>query len=148
MNTLFKTSTTNPTYPSWTNYTNPFGDSTYVTLTNGFNFGTPYYDTRIAYPDEMRNQIADTVNWTHGNHTVKFGGDFSHVTDKILDIYQQNGQYGYSSVSNYLEDLYAPACTTGNTTVPCASHYSSFAQGFGPLRVYLCHQRYRLVRAG
>jgi hypothetical protein len=133
INTLFKTSTTNPAYPSWANYTNPFGLPTYVTLTNGFNFGAPYYDTRIAYPDEMRTQVADTVNWTHGNHIVKFGGDFSHVKDKILDIYQQNGQYGYSSVSNYLEDLYAPVCATGNTSVPCTSHYSSFAQGFGPL---------------
>ncbi|HLY59461.1 MAG TPA: TonB-dependent receptor [Terriglobia bacterium] len=129
-NTLFKTSTSNPAYPSWTNYTNPFGIPTYVTLTNGFNFGEPYYDTRIAYPDEKRNQIADTVTWVRGHHTLKFGVDFNHVSDKILDIYQQNGQFGYSSVSNYLDDIYAPAACSGH---PCTSHYSNFSQGFGPL---------------
>ena len=53
------------------------------------------------------------MTWSHGNQTVKLGGDFSHVTDKILDIYQQNGQFGYSTVSNYLEDLYAPAACNG-----------------------------------
>jgi len=130
LNTLFKTSTTSSQYPSWTNYTNPFGIPTYVSLTNGFNFGEPYYDTRIAYPDEKRNQISDTVTWSHGNQTFKFGADFNHVSDKILDIYQQNGQYGYSNVGNYLDDLYAPAACAG---VPCTSHYSYFDQGFGPL---------------
>ena len=133
VNTLFKTTTSNPTYPSWTNYTNPFGVPTYVSLTNGFNFGTPYYDLRPKYPDEMRTQVADTVTWTHGTHTIKTGADFSHVKDQIANIYQQVGQYNYSSVSNYLEDLYAPTCATGNTSVPCASHYSSYAQSFGPL---------------
>lgn len=130
VNELETTSTSSSTYPSWTNYSNPFGLPTYVTLTNGFNFGAPYYDTRVAYPNELRNQVADTLTWTRGNHTMKFGGDFSHVSDKILDIYQQNGQFGYSSVASYLEDLYAPAACSGQ---PCTTHYSSFAQGFGPL---------------
>ena len=133
VNTLYKTSTTNSTYPSWTNYTNPFGVPTYVSLTNGFNFGTAYYDLRPKYPDEMRDQIADTVTWTHGNHVLKAGADYSHVKDQILHLYQQVGQYGYSSVSNYLEDLYAPTCASGNTSVPCTSHYSSYAQSFGPM---------------
>jgi hypothetical protein len=130
VNVLQNTSTTSATYPSWTSYSNPFGYPTYVTITNGFNFGTPYYDLRYAYPDEMRHQIADTVMWTHGNHTLKFGGDYNHLSDQILNIYQQVGQYGYSSVASYLEDLYAPAACSG---FPCASHYSSYAQGFGPL---------------
>ena len=129
-NVLFKTTTGNSQYPSWANYTNPFGIPTYVTLTNGFNFGEPYYDTRVAYPNELRNQIADTLTWSHGNHTIKFGGDFSHVSDQVLDIYQQNGQFGYSNVGFYLEDLYAPAACSGH---PCATHYNNFAQGFGPL---------------
>jgi hypothetical protein len=133
VNTLFKTSTTSSTYPSWTNYTNPFGVPTYVTLSNGFNFGTPYYDLRPKYPDEMRNQIADTVTWAHGNHSIKTGADFSHVKDQIKHLYQQVGQYGYSSVSAYLEDLYAPTCATGNTSVPCATHYFNYSQSFGPL---------------
>ena len=130
VNVLQKTTTTSSQYPSWTNYTNPFGYPTYVTITNGFNFGTPYYNLRYAYPDEMRHQFADTLTWVRGKHTLKLGMDYSHVSDQILNIYQQVGQFGYSSVSAYLEDLYAPAACNG---LPCKSYYSSFAQGFGPL---------------
>jgi hypothetical protein len=131
INEMQTTSTSSSTYPSWVNYSNPFGLPTYVSLSNGFSFGAAYYDTRYKYPSELRNQIADTVTWAHGNHTVKFGGDFSHVSDLIKDIYQQNGQFGYSSVSAYLEDLYAPAACSGH---PCSSNYSSFAQSFGTLQ--------------
>jgi hypothetical protein len=135
INELETTSTTSTTYPSWVNYSNPYGTPTYVTLTNGFNFGAAYYDTRYAYPNELRNQFADTITWVHGNHTMKFGEDFSHVRDLIKDIYQQNGQFGYSSVSAFLEDLYAPAaCGAAGSLHPCASNYSSFAQGFGTLQ--------------
>jgi hypothetical protein len=130
VNVLQRTTTTSSQYPSWSNYTNPYGYPTYVTITNGFNFGTPYYNLRYAYPDEWRHQIADTVTWMHGKHTMKFGMDYSRVSDQILNIYQQVGQFGYSSVSNYLQDLYAPAACNG---LPCKSNYSSFAQGFGPL---------------
>jgi len=131
INELETTSTSSATYPSWVNYSNPFSTPTYVTLTNGFNFGAAYYDTRYAYPNELRNQFADTLIWSKGNHTLRFGGDISHVSDLIKDIYQQNGQFGYSSVSAFLEDVYAPAACSGH---PCASNYSSFAQGFGTLQ--------------
>jgi hypothetical protein len=131
VNELETTSATSSTYPSWVNYSNPYNTPTYVTLTNGFNFGAAYYDTRYAYPNELRNQFADTITWVHGNHTIKFGEDYSHVSDLIKDIYQQNGQFGYSSVSAFLEDMYAPAACAGH---PCASNYSSFAQGFGQLQ--------------
>ena len=33
-------------------------------------------------------------------------------------------------MSNYLDDLYAPAACSGH---PCLTHYSNFSQGFGPL---------------
>ncbi|MGA3327445.1 MAG: carboxypeptidase regulatory-like domain-containing protein [Terriglobia bacterium] len=127
---VLQTTSTSGTYPLWANYTNPTGFPTYVTLTNGFNFGAAYYDTRYAYPNELRSQFSDTLTWTHGNHTLKFGEDFSHINDKISDIYQQNGSFSYSSVSAYLEDFYAPAACSGH---PCASNYNSLAQGFGTL---------------
>jgi hypothetical protein len=131
VNELQNTTAGSTTYPSWTTYKNPLGMPTYAYITNGFYFGTAYYDLRYAYPDERRQQIADTLTWAHGNHTMKFGGDFSHVSDKILNVYEQQGYYSYSSLLSYFEDLYAPVCTGGTT--PCASHYSSYLQGFGPL---------------
>jgi len=133
VNVLQKTSTSSTTYPSWVNYTNPFGVPTYVGITNGFNFGTAYYDLRPKYPDEHRNEFADTLTWARGNHTMKFGGTYNHVNDQIQHLYQQVGQYNYGSVLAYLEDLYAPICNTPGATTPCSSHYNSYAQSFGPL---------------
>jgi hypothetical protein len=131
INEMEITSATSTTYPSWVNYSNPLGLPTYAKITNFVSFGAAYYDTRYAYPNELRNQFADTITWSHGNHTFKFGEDFSHVSDLIKDIYEQNGYYSYSSVSKYLEDLYAPAACSGH---PCYAYYSSFTQGFGTLQ--------------
>src|SRR5205085_3144810 len=54
-------------------FTNPFGLPPQVSITNGFTFGVPSFLQRPAFPDETRQQIADTVNWSHGNHALKFG---------------------------------------------------------------------------
>jgi hypothetical protein len=131
VNELQNTTAGSTTYPSWTTYSNPTGFPTYASISGGFSFGAAYYDLRYAYPNELRNQVADTVTWTHGNHTIKFGGDFNHVSDVISNIYQQNGSFSYGSVSAYLEDLYAPAACSG---LPCATNYNSFSEGFGTLK--------------
>jgi hypothetical protein len=134
VNELQNTSATSTTYPSWTNYTSPFGIPDYVNVAEssaGLYIGAPYYDTRIAYPNELRSQFADTVTWSRGNHTMKFGGSLNHTNDQIKDIYEQNGYFSYSTVAAYLEDIYSPVCT--GLTTPCATHYSSFTQSFGPL---------------
>jgi outer membrane receptor protein involved in Fe transport len=130
---LVNTTAGSTSYPAWTTYNNPLGLPPEVTITNGFEFGTPNFLERPAYPKELRNQFADTMTWTHGNQTIKFGEDFSHVSDKVLNLYQQYGQYSYSSVAGYFEDLYAGACTSPVSANPCGTHYSSFAQAFGPL---------------
>lgn len=133
MNELVNASTGSTTYPSWANYHNPLGLPPQVFITNGFDFGTPIFLERPQYPNELRNQVADTVTWVHGNQTLKFGGDFSHVSDAVGNLYDQYGSYSYSSVLSYVEDLYAAPCTSPAASHPCATHYSSFSQGFGPL---------------
>src|SRR6266849_6177066 len=69
----------NATTPS--PYTNPLGLPPSVSITNGFTFGVPTFLQRPKFPDEVRQQIADTVTWIHHNHSLKFGADFSHVND-------------------------------------------------------------------
>jgi hypothetical protein len=130
-NEMFTTTAGSTTYPSWVSYTNPFGVATYASVTGGISLGTAYYDLRYDYPNELRNQVADTVTWTHNNHSVKFGGDINHVKDLLSNIFQQNGSFSYSGgISALLEDIYSPPACSGH---PCASNYSSFAQGFGTL---------------
>lgn len=88
----------------------------------GFTFGKPNFLDRAAYPDEKRWQFADTVTWTKGRHTVKFGGDFNYVTDLLDNLFQNAGAYSYSNLTEFLSDFANPSLR----------RFTSFAQNFGP----------------
>jgi hypothetical protein len=111
-------------------YTNPNGIPPAVSITNGFTFGTATFLNRPAYPDERRWQATDTANWQHGNHAIKFGIDYLHTYDLAINLTSVFGNYSYSSVANYVSDYYL---SQNPATVAQANHYSSYAQGFGPL---------------
>ena len=111
-------------------YTNLNGIPPAVSITNGFTFGTPTFYNRPAYPDERRWQVSDTVQWTHGNHNFKFGEDYIHTYDLSENLTSVFGSYSYSSVANYLTDYYD---SQSASTAAKANHYTSYAQGFGPL---------------
>lgn len=111
------------------------GSSPSVSITNGFTFGKPNFLDRVAYPDERRTQIADTVTLIQGKHTIKFGGDFNYVSDLLDNLFQNAGAYSYASIVDFISDLAFPATggcfVTGSTTVRTKC-YTSFNQGFGP----------------
>lgn len=117
-------------------YTNPLKLPPAVNITNGFNFGTPTFYNRPAYPDERRWQISDTVQWTLGNHSLKFGYDMIHTYDLSQNLTSVFGSYSYgntgttTALTNYLTDYYQSmnAATAAN-----AKHYNTYQQGFGPL---------------
>jgi hypothetical protein len=108
-------------------FTNPLGLPPQVAIANGFTFGTPNFLLRPNFPDERRLQIADTVSWTRGKHSLKFGMDFSHVHDNSQNLFQQFGQFQYNDLVTYFTDLNR---TNGCAGKPC---YSSYNQAFGPL---------------
>ena len=111
------------------NYTNPLVLPANVYLSGFFQFGTPQFLERAAYPDERRYQIADTVDWQRGNHDIKFGEDFVHTNDRLSNLYNQYGGYTYAGgnqiLGNYISDLYL--ASQGKT----AQHYEYFNQGTG-----------------
>lgn len=111
-------------------YVNPNGIPPAVSITNGFTFGTATFLNRAAYPDERRWQATDTANWQHRNHSIKFGIDYLHTYDLALNLTSVFGDYSYSSVANYVSDYYLSQTTTPVNT---PDHYSTYAQGFGPL---------------
>ena len=112
-------------------YNNPLGLPPQVVITNGFTFGVPSFLERPKYPDETRQQYADTVTWLKGKHQFKFGADISHVSDDTANLRFQYGAYSYSSLLNYFSDFYKQnSCVSGGKAVPC---YSNFQQAFGPL---------------
>src|SRR5258708_4213264 len=106
-------------------FTNPLGLPPTVSITNGFTFGVPNFLQRSSFPDESRMQVADTMTWTHGKHTVKYGADVSHVNDNSQNLFNGFGSYSYSSLLNYFSDFNKPNTCSGK---PC---YSSFSQGLG-----------------
>ncbi|HTC94066.1 MAG TPA: TonB-dependent receptor [Terriglobales bacterium] len=116
-------------------FTNPLGLPPQVSVTNGFTFGTPSFLERPKFPDETRQQIADTVSWNLGKHSFKFGMDFSHVHDNSQNLRNQFGSYSYSSLLNYFSDLHTTrSCTAKVAGVTVAAPcYSSYSQAFGPL---------------
>ena len=100
----------------------------------GFTFGKPNFLDRTAYPDERRTQFANSTTVIRGRHTLKFGGDFNHVSDLLDNLFQNAGAYSYSNIADFLSDLSFPTtggCFVGTTTVRTKC-YTSFSQGFGP----------------
>ena len=77
-----------------------------VSITNVFTFGTPNFLNRAALPDERRWQIADTANYVHGKHNIKFGVDFVHTNDLINNLFSGFGVYSYANLTNYFTDFY------------------------------------------
>ncbi|HEY0378414.1 MAG TPA: TonB-dependent receptor [Pyrinomonadaceae bacterium] len=102
--------------------TGPNGLPPQVVITNVITFGKPNFLERRAYPDEKRWQYADTITYSRGNHTLKFGGDINRVNDLLDNLFQEEGAYSYSNLVDFLTDF----------AIPSQRRYSSFNQGFGP----------------
>jgi hypothetical protein len=104
----------------------------------GFLFGMPNFLNRPAFPDEKRNQVADTLSWNRGTHLIKFGFDINHVYDNEINLFEGFGAYTYGNRVDWISDFVSNAtthalfCTSGtppNTVqVPC---YTGYAQGLG-----------------
>ena len=113
-----------------------------VFLTNGLTFGTTTNFERIKYPDERRIQFADTVTWTKGTHTLKFGADYNHVTDEILNRGSEAGSYSYANITDFVIDYVnwqtplpgTTTCTSDTATVRRFAgrcYTSTYLQGIG-----------------
>lgn len=109
-----------------------------VSITGGFEFGTPNFLDRNSFPDERRWQFADTVNWISGRHTIKFGADINFVSDDIENLFRGAGSYSYNNVNNFIIDYVnfrdglpvGTVCAAGGSTVGrCYS--GQFQQGLG-----------------
>jgi len=105
----------------------------------GFNMGSPYYSYRIAYPGERKWQISDILYYQHGNHSLRFGGDFVHNADELHQTPYYFGDYTYSNLTSYLSDLASKGktgtCNSAGSGVAITGGaygcYSSAFQDFG-----------------
>ncbi|QHN05202.1 hypothetical protein FTO74_18970 [Granulicella sp. WH15] len=116
----------------------------------GFLFGTPASVSRMAYPDESRYQISDTLSYGRGRHLIQLGGDLSLVHDLVSTLANAAGTFSYDSslvnghagglvdwITDYTFNVHAypnGACPSINA----ADHlfcFRSFTQSFGPQAV-------------
>ncbi len=128
------------------------GRSPQTFVTNGFTFGIPEFLERVAFPDERRTQIADTMTYSTGNHTIKFGADINHSKDVINNLRFSGGEFNYtgsSALPDFIVDyvnftnpgfLAATVECPGSPATPVASkrfrgrcYGGNFNQGFGVL---------------
>ncbi|MBL8228802.1 MAG: TonB-dependent receptor [Bryobacterales bacterium] len=86
------------------------------------NLGVPNYLPRLN-PSENRHQIADTLTWTAGKHTLKFGGDIMNTNDYSDQLFNGRGSYTYPTFTAFALDF------SGNTTG--AKRWQSYSQAFG-----------------
>jgi Carboxypeptidase regulatory-like domain/TonB dependent receptor len=137
------------------------GFSPQITLTNGLTIGKSTSLDRVALPDERRFQFADTMTYTTGNHTFKFGADINKVRDIDDNLFTGAGSYTYSNINDFIVDYTnwttngalrnaGIAAAAGSLTGRCATllaapnqantrlagkcFTSSYSQGFGQPR--------------
>jgi Carboxypeptidase regulatory-like domain/TonB dependent receptor len=61
-------------------------------------------------PSDNQNQkqntyeIVDNVSWTHGKHTIKFGGQYTHFIYPQFFLPRSNGDYWYSFTEGLIDD--------------------------------------------
>lgn len=101
-----------------------------VALTNGITFGTSTNFERLRYPFETRYQAADTITWTSGRHTIKFGGDYNHVTDDIQNRTSEAGSYVYANINDFIID-YVNFTTPFATKPTCATQFNGVTRNAG-----------------
>ncbi|MDQ3745208.1 MAG: TonB-dependent receptor, partial [Acidobacteriota bacterium] len=120
------------------------GFSPQVALTNGITFGKSTGLDRRALPDERRLQFADTLTYTVGNQTIKWGTDINHVREVYDELFTEAGSYVYSNINDFIVD-YTNFTTNGSLRAAnkqCATstrlagrcYTSNYQQGFGPPR--------------
>jgi len=119
---------------------------------DGFSFGTPRTLNRAAYPDERRAQIAEMVTLVHGHHVLSAGAEYSHVSEFVSNLLDEEGSYTYTprllfsngegqpnGLADWVTDYTFNAAANPNGGCPAVVggplHYFcflNFQQGFGP----------------
>lgn len=123
------------------------GFSPQVTLTNGLTFGKANFLDRVALPDERRFQFADSLTYSSGNHTFKFGVDINRVRDIDDNLFTGAGAYTYSNINDFIVDYvnFTSAGALRTANVLCSTgvrlagrcYTSNYTQGFGQPRFQL-----------
>ncbi|HKG45613.1 MAG TPA: TonB-dependent receptor [Pyrinomonadaceae bacterium] len=99
------------------------GFSPQIALTNGITIGKATSLDRVALPDERRFQFADSITYTTGNHTFKFGTDINRVRDIDDNLFTGAGSYTYGNINDFIVD-YTNSVTNGALRAQAAANFA------------------------
>jgi hypothetical protein len=105
-----------------------------ISIASVMTYGMPNALPRPAFPDETRNQFADTLSISRGKHQMKVGFDINIIHEVAVNLFQGGGVYSYSGAAqtafnNWVLDIYGINKGDGLT----GRHFSSFTQVTDPI---------------
>jgi hypothetical protein len=115
-----------------------------VSIFNLASYGETSALPRPAFPDEHRIELGDNLTFVKGNHTLKFGGDVNLIHEVLINLFQGDGSYSYSTSTAF------DGCASGADAAFCRwlddsvgaddlndgllrQHYASFTQVNDPI---------------
>ena len=93
-----------------------------LTVNSTGNLGLPQQYPRLN-PSETRFEYSDSLSWSKGAHTMKFGVNIAHTEDYQKQLLNGFGAYTYATLGAFAADF------SGNTTG--AKNWTSYSQRFG-----------------
>ncbi len=118
-----------------------------VTISGVQSYGMPNALPRLAFPDEHRWQMSDTLSKLIGNHNLKAGVDINLIHEYLANLFQGGGVYTYAALNGQCANgIQSAGCAIVSGTqaafanwvqdvygVNGGQHYSSFAQVNDPI---------------
>jgi len=115
-----------------------------VSMSNIASYGETSALPRPAFPDEHRIQLSDNFSWIKGKHFLKMGVDLNFIHELLINLFQGDGNYSYSSSTafggcaaganatfcRWLADSVGVDVGDGSTV---GMHYTSFTQVNDPI---------------
>jgi hypothetical protein len=96
----------------------PPGYDTPQIILQGFTGSTPTVNDTL--PQQGTYQVLDSLTWTKGKHTFKFGGDYRYLTALNTLVFNNYRMGQYSFTGSTLSTFFNPAATTPVAVDPMA----------------------------
>jgi carboxypeptidase family protein/TonB-dependent receptor-like protein len=124
-----------------------YGPGPAVSLLNTVAYGETAALPRPAFPDEHRLQFSDNFSIVKSSHIIKMGVDVNLIHELLINLFQGDGNYGYTSTTATASGM--PTCATPANITFClwladavgadlgdgltGKHWSSFTQVNDPI---------------
>ena len=89
-----------------------------ISFEDGTDFG---YGYNSAFPQEKFikvTQVQDNANWTHGQHSIAFGGEYDYQNSPGTYLPNYNGTLQFNDFNSFLQGSGFLELTDGNPTIP------------------------------